>query len=492
MLAFKKIAVIGAGIGGLATAIRLANQGASVHVFEANHYAGGKVSEFWQAGFRFDAGPSLFTLPELLDDLFVTCGKNPADYYQYHQLDIITRYFYPDGTDLTAFSDLQKLAKELEHKTGEQASKVIRFLKKSETLYQLTSELFLFNSMHKLDTFLNKNALKTLFQLRKLNALQTMHQANKAFFKSPKLVQLFDRYATYNGSDPYQAPATLNVIPHLEFNKGAYFLKGGIHSITKSLVKLAEELGVQFHFNSPVERIIVENTCANGVVVKGKKWYSDAVVSNMDVVHTYRKLMPNETHPNTTLNQPRSTSALIFYWGIDKLFPQLDLHNIFFSADYKAEFDYLSHKKDIYHDPTVYVHISSKHEKNDAPKGKENWFVMVNAPHLAGQNWDALIQRVRQNILDKLSAMLGEDIGSLISCESILTPSDIESRTSSYLGALYGSSSNNRMAAFLRHPNFSRRIKDLYFCGGSVHPGGGIPLCLASAKIIERCFNSKA
>ena len=341
----KRAAIIGAGIGGLATAIRLAYKGMSVHVFEANTYPGGKVHSFSQKGFRFDAGPSLFTLPILLDDVFTSCGRDPQDYYTYYPLNIITRYFYPDGTILTAFRDRQKLLEECTQKTGEKKQTIERYLQKSAALYDMTAELFLFSSMHKIETFLTKNAFKTLMHLPKINAFQTMHQANTAHFKSPKLVQLFDRYATYNGSDPYQAPATLNVIPHLEFNQGAYFLKGGIHAITQSLTKLALELDVQFHFNSPVEQIIVKNACANGVVVCGQEWYSDLVVSNMDIMHTYKKLLPQAKHPTKILEQPRSTSALIFYWGIAKTFPQLDLHNIFFTNDYKAEFDYLSSKK---------------------------------------------------------------------------------------------------------------------------------------------------
>ena len=481
----KTVGIIGSGIGGLATAIRLANRGMNVTVFESNSYAGGKVTEFWQNGFRFDAGPSLFTLPTLLDDLFTSCGRNPADYYQYAPLDIITNYFYPDGTLLKAYSDPHKFAEECKNKTGVPKEKVLEHLEKSREMYELTADIFLFSSMHRWQTYFNKNALKTLLKLHKIDGLRSMHAANKAQFDSPKMVQLFNRYATYNGSDPYKAPATLNVIPHLEFNNGAFFLKGGIHSITKSLLKLANELGVVFQYNAPVSKIIVENGRATGVTAKGKTVPFDFLVSNMDVVNTYRKLMPNEKHPEKTLNQPRSTSALIFYWGINKVFPKLDVHNIFFSGDYATEFDFLSSKKDIYLDPTVYVHISSKFDQRDAPAGKENWFTMINAPHLAGQDWEKLVSSARKNIISKLSRMLGESIEPLIECESVLTPGEIESRTSSYLGALYGSSSNNRLAAFLRHPNFSRRIKGLYFCGGSVHPGGGMPLCLASAKIVD-------
>ncbi|MEY4538378.1 MAG: hypothetical protein RLZZ306_135, partial [Bacteroidota bacterium] len=214
----------------------------------------------------------------------------------------------------------------------------------------------------------------------------------------------------------------------------------------------------------------------------------DYVVSNMDVTHTYRKLLPNEKHPNFLLNQPKSSSGVIFYWGIKKQFPGLELHNILFSDNYKEEFKTMFEKKSIFHDPTVYINITSKHKHDDAPEGCENWFVLINAPANEGQNWDEIIAQTKENILKKISRILGQNIAELIECEEILDPRTIESKTSSAQGALYGNSSNNRFAAFLRHANFSSKIKNLYFVGGSVHPGGGIPLALSSAKIMSDNF----
>jgi phytoene dehydrogenase-like protein len=203
----------------------------------------------------------------------------------------------------------------------------------------------------------------------------------------------------------------------------------------------------------------------------------------MDVVPTYRRLMPEQPAPERILEQPRSTSALIFYWGMDRSYPELHLHNILFTEDYPAEFHALTETKTLHPDPTVYINISSKVDPADAPPGGENWFTMINVPHDAGQDWEALRAKARRAILRKLEAMLGKPVEQHIVCEQVLDPPGIQSRTSSFLGALYGSSSDNRYAAFLRHANFSRRIKGLYFCGGSVHPGGGIPLSLLSARI---------
>lgn len=477
--------VIGSGVGGLATAVRLARKGYKVEVFEANASFGGKATKIEQDGFFWGFGPSLFTFPELLDELFNLCGRNPANYYKYHRIDPICNYFFADGTRLSAFADNQKFAAEIEAKTGEPGEQVLRHLKKIKKIYELTKDIFLFNSVHKLRTYLTFQSLKALFQLPTIGINTNMHAANSADFKDKRVVQLFDRYATYNGSNPYEAPSTLNVIAHPEYNQGGYFLDGGMPDLSRSLHQLACELGVVFRFNALVEKIEVVNGRATGVWMGGSLHKADVVVSNMDIVHTYRKLLPGQQQPEKMLNHPKSTSALIFYWGIKRSFPELDLHNIFFSADYQKEFDYITNKKSICDDPTVYVFISKKYQPKHAPDGCENWFTLINVPHDAGQNWDQLIAEARVKILKKLSAALGTDIDPLIISEHINSPKTIEARTLSYLGALYGSSSNDKYSAFLRHPNFSRTIKNLYFCGGSVHPGGGVPLCLLSAKIID-------
>jgi phytoene dehydrogenase-like protein len=192
------------------------------------------------------------------------------------------------------------------------------------------------------------------------------------------------------------------------------------------------------------------------------------------------------------LKRERSSSALIFYWGIAKEFPELHLHNIFFSKDYPEEFKHLFELKKMFEDPTIYINITSKMEPEQAPPGKENWFVMLNAPAGSERFTKELIQQSRLNILSKLNRMMGVDLEPLIETEETLTPGDIEARTDSYMGSLYGTSSNSKWAAFLRHPNFSSGIQGLFFTGGSVHPGGGIPLCMKSAKIVSELIVESA
>ena len=489
----QPLAIIGAGIAGLAAAVRLAVAGHPVTVFEASATFGGKMHQFTlPGGYRFDAGPSLFTLPQLVDDIFRLAQREPADYFRYERLDPITNYFCADGTRLTAWAEAEKFAAEVAEKLDVPAASVTQFLAQAGRTYDATASTFLHKSLHKASTYFSPETLKAVAALPQLGLLGTMHQRHeKAFGNDPRLVQLFDRYATYNGSDPYQAPATLSMIPHLEHGIGAFYPEGGIYAIAESLHRLAVEFGVKFRYNEPVEEILTAEKRVTGLRTALDIYDFGRVVSNMDVVPTYRRLLPSQPAPERTLSQPRSSSALIFYWGIAREFPELSLHNIFFSSDYQREFQAIFQEKTVADDVTIYVNITSKKTPTDAPLGHENWFVMVNVPHDEGQDWAALTAHTRRVVLAKLSRTLGVDIESLIRSEKVWTPPGIAADTSSFGGALYGSSSNNPLAAFLRHPNFSGRLAGLYFCGGSVHPGGGIPLCLLSAKIVSSLINEE-
>lgn len=478
-----RILLIGAGVAGLAASIHLSLAGFLVQVFETADGPGGKLTQFKLDGYRFDRGPSLFTMPDWVDELFYMAGEDPRYYFNYRRLDPVTHYFFADGTRLNAWFSRKQFLDECQRVLGEPPEAVGFYLAEAAKKYQITAPFFVEASLHRWQTYWNRRLPAALVALPSLGLFQTMNQAHENQFKNPKTVQLFNRYATYNGSNPYSAPAMLSVIPHFEFNVGAFLPVGGMFQITSSLHRLAERLGVEFHFGKRVQQIRVKNDRVEGIVVDGNIISSPIVLSNADVFTTYRHLLPNHKAPERVLRQPRSSSALIFYWGIKKKFDELHVHNIFFSSDYKKEFYQLFSENTIPDDPTIYVNITSKLEPSDAPPDCENWFVMINVPPNSGQNWDELIAQAKERILTRLSYQLCTAIGGLIACEAVLEPRTIESLTGSWQGSIYGTSSNNRMAAFLRHANRSSKIRGLYFCGGSVHPGGGIPLCLQSGKI---------
>ena len=472
--------IIGSGIGGLATAIRLARQGISVQVYESYEKAGGKIGERNLNGFRFDTGPSLLTLPELVLELLDDDLK-----FEIRKLEIITNYFYEDGTRLAAYSDVQKLAAEIGGKLQVPEARVTGYLEKAATIYELTADLFIFGSFHRIKNLMRIKSLKTFLNFRKLHAFSSLHKFNERELGDKRLVQLFDRYATYNGSNPYKTPATLSVISHLEHNLGAFIPEEGMFKVIESMMQQAIRLGVKFNFGQPVEIVEIKNGYVQGVWVDNGFIPAQIVVSDVDIHHFYSSLLFDSHRLAKIMKEERSSSALIFYWGMKGTFPELDVHNIFFSANYQQEFDHLFIKKDVFDDPTVYIYISSKYHKEDAPEGFENWFVMINAPADVGQNWEEVVDNARFWIMEKLERILGKELLYYIVNEEVLTPSEIGRQTGSVNGSIYGNSSNRRYASFNRHANFRRDIEGLYFVGGSVHPGGGIPLCLSSANIVE-------
>ena len=487
----KKAIIIGSGIGGIATALRLRSMNYDVTVFENNDFPGGKLTSFDLGHYRFDAGPSLLTMPHFIDELFDLFNENPRDHFNYKKKDISCKYFWDDGTKLNAYSEKSKFINEINKVLGVKESTVSTYLLKAKKKYDLTKRMFLEQSLHKLKTYLSKDLLIGLCNVFSFQINKTLNQVNELELKEPHLVQLFNRFATYNGSSPYKTPGMMTLVQHLEQEYGTFVSDKGMQNITNSLYNLALRQGVDFKFNNYVSEILVSNKIATGIKVGDKTYESDIVISNMDVVPTYRNLLKNHYQPEKILNQERSSSALIFYWGVKKEFKNLDLHNIFFSKDYKNEFQTIFENNTISVDPTIYINITSKDVKGDAPINCENWFVMINSPNDSGQDWDNMIDQVKSNVIKKINKILKVNIEDFIEYEKVYTPKTIESNTQSYMGSLYGSSSNNLMSAFLRHPNFSNKILNLYFCGGSVHPGGGIPLCLLSAKIVSQLINNK-
>lgn len=476
-----KIAVLGAGLGGMSAAIRLANKGYDVEIFEKNSFAGGKARSIKCSEYRFDSGPSLITMPFVIRDLFESVGVNINDYIKIIELDISCRYFFPDGTIVNAYKNIDQFAEEIEKKTKDNKSSFYNFLNYSRKIYELTSDIFLFNNIHSVKTYLKKSSLKSLFQIRKIDAFRTMEKAIRGFFKDEKIVQLFSRYATYNGSSPFLAPATLNIIAYVENELGGYYIKGGMIKLTDALHKLSLKNGVKYNFNSNVTKLLADKCKIKKIITDYTSYEYDNVISNIDSVNTNINLLGEKIRPlNSHL---LSSSAIIFYWGIKGIHDELEIHNIIFASNYSKEFHYIFNKGICSDDLTIYIYISSKFNKADAKENCENWFVMVNAPVNNGQDWQSEIGKVRKNIISILNQRLNKNLENLITCEEIISPVDLETITGSYKGSIYGFSSNTKNAAFHRQRNKSNKYKGLYYCGGSVQPGGGIPLVLLSGKL---------
>jgi phytoene dehydrogenase-like protein len=267
-------------------------------------------------GYRFDAGPSLFTMPHFLEDLFAHSDADLRNYFTYIRKEIVCKYYFEDGTRFTAFADKERYAEEASNVFEVTQEEVKQYFAHSAMKYEVTESLFLKKSLHKLSTYLSKETVRGVLKAHRLGLMNSLHEENTSAFKDERMVQLMNRYATYNGSSPYRTPGIMSMIPHLEQHYGTFFPKGGMISITNALYDRAREMGVQFHFNERVEEILISDDKAMGIRLADRTVQCDAVLSNMDVMPTYRKLLPREKAPERALKQERSSSALIFYWGM--------------------------------------------------------------------------------------------------------------------------------------------------------------------------------
>jgi len=485
-----RIVIVGAGIGGLSAAISLAARGAQVTVLEKLDRPGGKMGEVRADGFRWDTGPSVLTMRHVYERMFSLAGRDLRDYLELVPLQPITRYFWPDGAMLDAVADEAAMYEAIRGAFGlEDAEGYRRFMRYARRLHDIVSGPFLYRHKPGWRDLLSL----PLADVLKIDALRTMHQAISSYFRSPHLVQLFDRFATYNGSSPYRAPATLNVIAYVEMAQGAWYPRGGIFQLAHAWERLARELGVEIRYSEPAEEICVESGVVRGVRVAGGAVLSaDAVVCNVDYTWAQRTLLPTVGRQRAEVLEP-SCSGFVMLLGVRGAFPQLVHHNIFFTDDYPREFDDIFNKRIAPSDPTLYLCITSKTDPEHAPAGCENWFILVNAPALsAAFDWSLEVEHYAQRIHALLAARLNRfGIPYLRSeaalVERRLSPADLQAAYGGHRGAIYGFSSNTRATAFMRPGNRDGQIRRLYYASGSVHPGGGVPLVTLSGMAAADC-----
>lgn len=487
-----KTGIIGAGIGGLTTACILASEGHQVTVWEKNGCTGGKLNEQSLGGYRFDTGPSLLTMPFILEEVFERCGKNATDYLEIVPVEPVCRYNWSDGTRFDNYVSLPDTLRQIREFAPEDAESYVRFLGYSADIYQKTALTFLFNPLQRIRD-LRKVKKSDFF---KINAFSTVSSKVDRYFNSPYLRQFFKRFTTYNGSSPFLAPATLNVIPYVELCQGGYYVKGGMYRIATSLEKLARELGVTFKMNKTIEKIIPDgNKAASVLVSDGETESFDALFSNSDAAYTYTELCDDKTVKPRSKHQIRATepscSGFIMLLGTRKTFPSLIHHNIFFSDDYEEEFRQIFIKKRTAANPTIYIANTSLLEKEHAPEGGSNLFVLVNTPYLSEEvEWtEKFAVDYGNKIIEKLEKAGLEGLSDSIEVREHITPVDFYEKYLSNKGSIYGTSSNLPLSAFLRPRNKSPYLKNLYLMGGSTHPGGGIPLVILSAQHAIRAFN---
>ncbi len=489
----KPIVIIGAGIGGLSTAIRLAAAGRKVLVLEQNDSVGGKMGEIRRDGFRWDTGPSVITMRHVLEELFAVAGRRLEDYLTLLPVEPLTRYFYPDGVVLDATRDLARMVAQIAALDERDVEGYLAYLAYAARLHRLTGPVFIYDEPPSWRSFTRVPPADAL----RVDAWRSMDTAIRSFVHSPHLRQLLGRFATYVGGSPYQAPATLNVIAHVELTGGVWYPQGGIYAIAQALARLAGELGVEIRTGCPVQQIVLNGNSVQGVLLAdGAIEPAETIVANVDVATVYQNLLPpNIATPRRLARLTRvepSGSGFILLLGVTSEHSQLAHHNIFFSSDYRCEFDDIFRRGVPPADPTIYVAITAKSDPTHAPAGCENWFVLVNTPALDTRfDWLAQAAAYRDHVLTRL-ANLGLDIRSRIQTEQILTPLDLARLTGAWRGALYGASSNHPFTAFRRPHNRTTDARGLYFVGGTTHPGGGVPMVMLSGKVVAGMIEQDA
>lgn len=470
----RKVAIVGAGIGGVSTAILLAKAGFEVDVFEANPSVGGKARERNLMGYRFDMGPSVVTMLDEFESLFDDIGIDLVETLKPKRLDLQTKYFWPDGSYLEMLEGAEIQNANFDVDTLQ----VKDYATQLHRRYENIGQHFLNNSHMSANNILSSGFVTALWEAFKMPLTKTTHRENSDRLGDSRLIQLFDRYATYIGADPYKTNSMFNMIAGLELMQGSYVMEGGVYGLVRQLHKAAIEAGVKFFYSTRVRSIKKEAHCLSVVTDQGEQLY-DLVVSNVDRDITSQELLGRGAAVDPA---QLSMSAYVIYLGVKDPLEALGHHNIIFAADYKREFDHISRGL-IYDDPTVYVNITSKSSPDDSP-GPDfaNPFVMVN---LKAQEYSQReLSRLRDKVMSKISHTIGTDITKLIEYESVMTPVDFAQQTGAYQGSLYGRIPTG-IRALSKPGNRDPYIKNLYYVGGTVHPGGGMPLVVKSARQVS-------
>jgi len=479
----KNALVIGAGIGGIATAAKLAQQGFQVTVLEKNEIPGGRCGRMEIDGHRFDTGPTLFLMPELYRDAFANLGERLEDHLELLRVDPTYQIHFADGLDLTLTNDLQKMQTQLDAIEPGSYRQYLRYLQEGYFHYKASLDTVVKRDFRDPLDFFNPQNLLLMLRLKAL----TRHYNNIGnYFKDERLKFAFIFQNLYMGVHPYQAPALFSLLQHTEFSDGVWFPVGGMHSIIEALVKIAKKQGVHFLYQTPVDRILIEDQRAAGVVLlDGLQILSDVVVANADLPYVYRELLPEDgMHPRFA-KKKHGCSALVFYWGLDKQYSQLGTHNLFMAENICEGFDLIFNELSLSEEPSFYVHAPVRIDSSLAPAGHDTLTVAIPVPHLNEENpqdWEALKTQSRRYIIRRFRDLGIYDVEQHIKFELCYSPMDWKKRYNLTKGSAHGLSHEIMQMGYLRPKNQHARYRNLYFVGASTHPGTGLPSVLVSAK----------
>ena len=496
------VGIVGGGLGGLAAACTLAARGHKVTLMERNAWLGGKAAVLEEDGFRFDMGPTILTMPRVLERVFAEAGRDMADYLDLRRLDPQWRCFYDDGTVLDLRDDRKAAADEIGKLSPPDREGFERFMQVASRLSDVSDRFFFWRSVEDLRDTMNLKqnmSLGTLQDVMALRMHRTVAGQIKKDVKDKRVAQMLEHFIQYVGSSPLASPAVLCGIAQMQLGEGVWYPMGGTRAVPVALTRLAEELGVDIRTGVEIDRIDVEDGRAAAVVADGDAMRFDKVVSNMDSVRTYRDLIGGKAWQDFGYRKREAAcSGVVLYLGLDRAYEHLAHHNFVFSRDPEEEFGAIYDEGRPAPDPTAYIAAPMRTEAGTdtacAPEGGEALYILVHTPHLRpGHDWSKMLPEYRRTILDKLGRAAGmEDLEERIVFERTLTPQDINDRYKVLDGAIYGLVSHGRVNGAFKPGNRSRQVRDLYLAGGSAHPGPGMPMALMSGWIAANSLDGDA
>jgi phytoene desaturase len=491
-----KIAVVGGGLAGCAAAVRLAAAGHQVTLLEKNGHLGGKMNVWEEGGYYFDMGPTIITKPDVIDRLFEDVGRRREDYLQLVALDPQWRAFFADGSHFDLYESLVKMTAELKRFAPGEMASYLQFLSYAHRMNDISDRWFYWKPYGSLGDMMRSNPmnLQSMSLAMSMDPFTTMHQAIRKHFKDERLAQLFEHFVQYVGSSPFVAPAILCLIAWVQLGLGCWYPMGGTGAIARALTQLCAEFGVDVRLNTPVAHIEIKNGVVQGVVPENGAFEPfDAVVANSDVVRTLEQMIPDPAAPAYVQRHEKqlepACSGIVLYLGCKKQWAHLKHHDFYFSADSDAEFRDIYENRVPHEDPTCYLAVPSLTDPQVAPEGCTALYVLVHCPYVTSAfDWEQETARYRDVIINKLEKSGLTGLRESIEVSHTVTPRDLERMYWVNRGAIYGVVTQKSLNAAFKTGNRSDLFKGLYWAGGSVNPGPGVPMVLMSGQIAAQCI----
>ncbi len=477
--------IIGAGIGGIATALNLAKKGYKVKVYEKNAAPGGRCGQIVREGHRFDLGATIFLMPNVYRKIFSSWGLKFEECFETAPLQTIYTVYFSDGTRIGFTTDFNQMQSQLEPIEPGSFNKFLLYVASGYHKYTLAFKHLMERNFYSLAEFVN---LRNILLVLRLKAYRKHVGYAGRFFRHDHLIKAFTFQNIYVGQNPLKAPALFVMVPAAELIEGSLFIKGGMYKIVSKLCSLAEEQGVEFFYNHPVEKIETGNGRVKGILLKsGERDEADVVVANADLPYVYRELLPDKNISRRIDKMKYTCSAIVFHWGLKKTYPRLGHHSIFLSDKYKNNLKLIFKKNSLSSEPSFYIHAPARTDPGAAPPGGDTFSVIIPAGHLNEKyehDWVRLKNEARKGIIERLTREGFTDLEKNIKFEISFLPGTWQNMFNLTRGATFGSLNHNIMQmGYFRPKNQHRKYKNLFFVGGGTHPGNGVPLVLLSAQL---------